>query len=62
MKKSTTGIVAAILFSGHPYIGRHYRASLIEHCSTLRGRIKGAARSIISILRTVRIYSTVGGD
>ena len=27
-------------------------------CSTLCGRIKGAARSIISILHTVGIYST----
>ena len=27
---ANTCIVAAILFSGHPYIGRHYRASLIE--------------------------------
>ena len=26
---ANTCIVAAILFSGHPYIGRHYRASLI---------------------------------
>ena len=26
---TNTCIVAAILFSGHPYIGRHYRASLI---------------------------------
>ena len=26
---ANTSIVAAILFSGHPYIGRHYRASLI---------------------------------
>ena len=26
-----TCIVAAILFSGHPYIGRHYCASLIEY-------------------------------
>ena len=25
-----TCIVADILFSGHPYIGRHYRASLIH--------------------------------
>ena len=23
-------MVAAILFSGHPYIGRHYRATLID--------------------------------
>ena len=27
---ANTSIVAAILFSGHPYIGRHYRASLIN--------------------------------
>ena len=27
---ANTCIVAAILFSGHPYIGRHYRASLIK--------------------------------
>ena len=26
---ANTSIVAAILFSGHPYIGRHYRATLI---------------------------------
>ena len=26
---ANTCIVAAILFSGHPYIGRHYRAALI---------------------------------
>ena len=26
---ANTCIVAAILFSGHPYIGRHYRATLI---------------------------------
>ena len=29
-------------------------------CSTLRGRIEGAARSIISVLHTVGIYSTGG--
>ena len=27
---TNTYIVAAILFSGHPYIGRHYRATLIS--------------------------------
>ena len=27
---ANTCIVAAILFSGHPYIGRHYRATLIK--------------------------------
>ena len=26
---ANTSMVAAILFSSHPYIGRHYRASLI---------------------------------
>ena len=26
---ANTYIVATILFSGHPYIGRHYRATLI---------------------------------
>ena len=29
-----TCIVTAILFSGHPYIGRHYRASLIHVTTT----------------------------
>ena len=28
---ANTCIVAAILFSGHPYIGRHYRAPLIVY-------------------------------
>ena len=28
-KNANTCIEAAILFSGHPYIGRHYRATLI---------------------------------
>ena len=32
---ANTCIVAAILFSGHPYIGRHYRASLIICSSQL---------------------------
>ena len=30
---ANTCIVAAILFSGHPYIGRHYRATLIGQTS-----------------------------
>ena len=28
---ANTSMVAAILFSGHPYIGRHYRATLIRY-------------------------------
>ena len=36
-------------------VTQQYRMS---DCSTLRRRIKGTARSIISILRTVGIYST----
>ena len=31
-KNANTCIEAAILFSGHPYIGRHYRATLICMC------------------------------
>ena len=34
---ANTCIVAAILFSGHPYIGRHYRATLIDGISITNG-------------------------
>ena len=32
-KDANTCIEAAILFSGHPYIGRHYRATLITQAT-----------------------------
>ena len=35
-------------------------STIIAHCSTMRGRIKGPDSSIYSILRTVGIYRTSG--
>ena len=37
---ANTCIVAAILFSGHPYIGRHYCATLIMIQMTIKGELR----------------------